>query len=362
MVQVPGARSQVVKNLTPLLKESEKHFQYPMEWFTQVKLGHNYQFSCLKCGFHPSVVIMDAHRKAAFSMPVSEIEEPPANFDGQVDVEAFWNSLRLEIIARGLVETGNPNPFAVKPSYHLWAPWIGPNTRKSGSVLNTEWEKVHSSNPNPASEVPVTEERLIDELMSLKVAAVRQLCASCGLDNKGSKMDLIMRLRSEMQNRSSYDKIFQKVWGASGGWAVVMCPCGVVNSIKVLVRAESPRDFADMLLSWKHLPNISIYDFARGLSTHANLRNPNMIPFSPHEGRLLEPNDANIAAAEEGRLKISLEWLKEKKMPADVNGHPLTGSSDHYVLSDRFHENNTKDPRDKLRKIQLVPELAGRVN
>lgn len=141
-----------------------------------------------------------------------------------------------------------------------------------------------------------------------------------------------------------------------------MCPCGVVNSIKVLVRAESPRDFTDILLSWKHLPNVTIYDFARGLSTHANLRNPNMIPFSPHEGRLLEPNDANIAAAEEGRLKISLEWLKEKKMPADVNGHPLTGSSDHYVLSDRFHENNTKDPRDKLRKIQLVPELAGRVN
>lgn len=64
---------------------------------------------------------------------------------------------------------GNPNHFAVKPSYHLWAPWIGPNTKKSGSVLNTEWEKVHSSNPNPASEVPVTEERLIDELMSLKV-------------------------------------------------------------------------------------------------------------------------------------------------------------------------------------------------
>jgi len=36
---------------------------------------------------------------------VSEIEEPPTNFDGQVDVEAFWNSLRLEIIARGLVQS-----------------------------------------------------------------------------------------------------------------------------------------------------------------------------------------------------------------------------------------------------------------
>lgn len=84
-----------------------------------------------------------------------------------------------------------------------------------------------------------------------------------------------------------------------------MCPCGVVNSIKVLVRAESPRDFTDIMLSWKHLPNITICDFARGLSTHANLRNPNMIPFIPHEGRLLEPNDAIIAATEEGRPKMS---------------------------------------------------------
>ncbi|KAI2666697.1 HMG domain-containing protein 3 [Labeo rohita] len=168
---------------------------------------HDYQFSCFNCGFRPSVVIMDAHRKGVFSMPViSEIEEPPADFDGQVDVETFWNSLRLEIIARG----GNCNPFAVKPSFHHWAAWIGQNTRKCDLILNTEWEKVHSSNPNPASELPITEERLIDELMKLK------LCGSCGLNTKGSKMDLIMRLRSEMQSRSSYDKIFQKVWHASG--------------------------------------------------------------------------------------------------------------------------------------------------
>lgn len=35
---------------------------------------------------------------------VSEIEEPPADFDGQMNVETFWNSPRLEIIARGLVQ------------------------------------------------------------------------------------------------------------------------------------------------------------------------------------------------------------------------------------------------------------------
>lgn len=52
----------------------------------------------------------------------------------------------------------------------------------------------------------------------------------------------------------------------------------------------------------------------------------------------------------------------KKKNTSRCEWDPLTGSSEHYVLYDRFHENNTKDSCDKLRKIQLVPELAGRIN
>ncbi|KTF73141.1 hypothetical protein cypCar_00042492 [Cyprinus carpio] len=63
------------------------------------------------------MVVLDAHRKGVFNMQVSEIEEPPENFDGQVDVEAFWNSLRLEIIARGLVQS------VCCPSV-MWILWI----------------------------------------------------------------------------------------------------------------------------------------------------------------------------------------------------------------------------------------------
>lgn len=116
-----------------------------------------------------------------------------------------------------------------------------------------------------------------------------------------------------------------------------------------------------MLFSWKHIPNICIYDFARGLATHANLRRPETIPFSPFEGRLAEPTEENIRAAQRGLLTINLPWLKEKEKE-DVNSYPVTGSSQHYVLYDKFHERNSKDARDALRKIGLVPELAGRVN
>ena len=49
-----------------------------------------------------------------------------------------------------------------------------------------------------------------------QAADLRNLVKGCGLDATGSKMDLLLRLREEMKTRSSYDKVFEKVWGASG--------------------------------------------------------------------------------------------------------------------------------------------------
>ncbi|XDV48466.1 hypothetical protein PO909_017872 [Leuciscus waleckii] len=316
--------------------------------------SHNYLFSCYKCGYYPPVVVMDLHRKGVFNMPGKQQNKQIMMIERKVMI--FFNTMPKSA-------GGRKNPFVVAPSYTNWAPWIGPKTRKADTVCNTEHEKFHA--PRQATEMAdlqMTEERLQDALINLKVDMVRNLCKQCGLDSKGSKMDLILRLRDEMKNRSSYDKIFEKVWGASGGWAVVMCPCAVVYSIKFNLRAESPRDYADILLSWKHFPNIAIYDFARGLATHTNLREPETLPFRPHEGRLAEVTTDNLHLAGEGKLKVSLPWLKTKKTDTDANCHPITGTSDHYTLYDVFHERNTKDARDSLRRIGLVPELAGWVN
>ena len=152
------------------------------------------------------------------------------------------------------------------------------------------------------------------------------------------------------------------VLAVSGGWSVILCPHGVAYSVKFNLRSESPRDFTDLLLSWKHLPNISVYDFARGLATHGNLRKPSHIPFQPHEGRLADPNTDNLEAAKHNKLKVSLPWLTMKKASPDPNGHPVTGSSQHYVVYDKLHERNTKDPKDILRLIKIIPELQGWLN
>ncbi|XP_057712976.1 uncharacterized protein LOC130929649 isoform X2 [Corythoichthys intestinalis] len=306
---------------------------------------------------------MDLHKKGVFNLPVSDIKEASEDFTGEVDIEHFWDNVQLEMISYGFTPTHAKNPFGVKPNFEYWAPWIGKNTRKSEVVLNTEYEKLSASKSSAETEVSmVSEDRLVDELMKQKVSTVRKLCKACNLDCRGSRMDLIIRLREEMKTRHSYDKIFQKIWGASGGWSVILCPHAVVYSLKFNLRAESPRDFTDLLLSWKHLPNVSVYDFARGLTTHANLRLPNALPFRPHEGRLAASLSDNISKAQQKKLKISLPWLTEKSQTPQKHGHPLTGSSDHYVLYDKFHETNTKDPQEILRRIDLVPELQGSLN
>ncbi|CAM4659668.1 unnamed protein product [Leuciscus chuanchicus] len=306
---------------------------------------------------------MDLHKKGVFSMPVSDIEDPPPQFEGHVDIEEFWQSVDQEIVCRGFLQSNRENPCKVSPSYVKWAPWIGPLTRASKKVLNTEYAKLTAKKSVvEQADIDISEERLSSELTNLKVDALRKLVKECGVDSKGSKMDLLLRLREEMKTRSTYDKVFQKVWGASGGWAVIMCPCGIVNSVKFNIRAESPRDYADMLLSFKHFPNVVIYDFARGLVTHTNFREPERLPFSPFEGRVAAATPENIASAKRGELKINLSWLQIKKDPPDLNGHPATGSAEHYALYDTFHQYNTKDEKDALRLIGLVPELCGWVN
>ncbi|KAI4831064.1 hypothetical protein KUCAC02_002665, partial [Chaenocephalus aceratus] len=194
----------------------------------------------------------------------------------------------------------------------------------------------------------VSEDRLVDELKKQKVSTGRKLCMACHLDSKGSRDDLVNRLREEMKTRHGYDKIFQKIWGASCGWSVILCPRGVVYSLKFNLRAESPGDFTDLLLSWKHLPNASMYDFARGLATHANLRFPASRPFKPHEGRLAASSHDDIAAAQNNKRKVSLPWMDIRSLVPQTT---MCGMI-----------NSTNDPQEVLRRINLVPELQGWLN
>jgi len=67
------------------------------------------------------------------------------------------------------------NPCVVSPSYHKWAPWIGSRTRANNIVFNTEYMKGQGrkrANLTEQAEVDITEDRLTNEIMNLKVTLI----------------------------------------------------------------------------------------------------------------------------------------------------------------------------------------------
>uniref|UniRef100_A0A667YZS3 HMG domain-containing protein n=1 Tax=Myripristis murdjan TaxID=586833 RepID=A0A667YZS3_9TELE len=319
--------SRVISSLETLLKVKFPASDLILQGYCQFKALCNteYKYSCVNCGFYPPVVVMDLHRKGVFSFEVSELEQPREDFNGEHDIAAFWDSVDLHMISRGFFECKS-NPFVVKPKYDYWAPWIGEETRKGNTVLNTEFEKV----PLQRSSGNIQLGDLTEDLWKCEIITI----VSLNTDRVLTKRLFCILI---------------------GGWSVIMCPHGIVYSVKFNLRSESPRDFADLLLSWQHLPNVCVYDFARGLVAHAT--SP-----CPFEGRLAEPTKENVEAAGHGDLKVHLPWLVDKLENPESNGHPVTGSREHYVLYDKFHQANTKDPLDVLRRIQIVPELQANLN
>ena len=71
----------------------------------------------------------------------------------------------------------------------------------------------------------------------------------------------------------------------------------------------------------------------------------------------------HISLASDGKLKKQLEWTySSANTCVDDNVHPVTGTRERYCLYDRFHEKNSHNPADVLRRITLCPQLHTNVN
>eukprot|EP00064_Thunnus_orientalis_P016911 superscaffoldBa00003458_g16984 len=73
-----------------------------------------YSYSCVNCGFSPAVVMMDIHRNRVSKLEVSELETPPEDFDGQHNIEDFWDSVHLEMISQGFFPRSNSSKSVQK--------------------------------------------------------------------------------------------------------------------------------------------------------------------------------------------------------------------------------------------------------
>lgn len=241
-------------------------------------------------------------------------------------------------------------------------------------------------------------------------------CVELGVSSEGSTTDLINRLEELLLYKEIYPKMFvklQKTGGLcyyynfeiytyignnllfigyfkkiyfkcvicnhltfflSGGVLHAGCPHSVVYCCSPLWWQESARDHVDALLSCKSPPTIYVSDVAGQVARHANNRTRQRF-FRPFDGRLCEATEENLDMASKKDLHVNFPWLKLLKQggptqnvgPADGGDvlerpHPITGTSDRYSLYDRFHQRNQKRIKEKLRSLDLLPELIGYIN
>lgn len=157
----------------------------------------------------------------------------------------------------------------------------------------------------------------------------------------------------------------------TGGWLGAACQHGVCYGLKWLLRQEGARDHVDLIMSMKHQPNIIIVDFANTVAAHGQNRKPGL--FSPFDGRVLPNTAENIALAREDDISLDMPWISapSRSRPGDMpqiqvaaeigvrEPHPVTGSTSYFSLFDTFHEENSCNDDDLLRRTRCIKQLEG---
>ena len=171
----------------------------------------------------------------------------------------------------------------MNPNLLFRSPFIGRHTRKGPLLLNTEHRKVSRSTGELESDCrEISEERLLELLHNSTYKEVKKFAQSISTHPKGSKLDVIMQIKQAIsKDEEKFKKTFNKIWGRSGGWVSGTCQHGVIYALKFVLRAESPRDYIDLILSMAHQPNIVVSDMGNMLVAHGQKRNKDM--FNPDQ-------------------------------------------------------------------------------
>lgn len=168
-------------------------------------------------------------------------------------------------------------------------------------LLNTEHCKVNRSSGELETDCrDITEERLLELLHNSTLKEAKSFAQSIGLQPKGTRRDIMQVKNGISKDKGKFKKAFNKMWGCSGGWVSGTCPHGVLYTLKFVLRAESPRDYIDQILSMAHQPNIIISDMANMLVAHGNNRKRNM--FHPFNGMVGGTNESQCGECTRGKI------------------------------------------------------------
>ena len=110
--------------------------------------------------------------------------------------------------------------MVINPVLRYWAPFMGEASRIGDFLYNSEHRKVKNDNEQLEIECrEMSEERLLETLFESKAKEVKSLARKLGISEKGSKLDIINRIKTGLgRNNVRFNKIFRKMIGFSDGW------------------------------------------------------------------------------------------------------------------------------------------------
>ena len=273
-----------------------------------------YQFNCVMCGYHPPILIADLNCKVVFKYQ-SVDEELPNQGDEDADYvncEQFWEKVTSSVLGKGFLGR-KVEVLSLEPRLNFWSPYIGPRTRAGEYVVNSEYNKINKDSCEAEPDCrEITQERLLEHILESKTPEIQKLARKVNVSARGSKLDIINRIKDALGRKNDkVNKIFKKIFGCSGGWLTVACRHGIIYAVKFLLRAESLRDYIDILRSMKFKPNILICDTAHIVADHGNRTEPEF--FKPFNGRVAESTPENIRSALTGTFEVLLPWLNNNE-------------------------------------------------
>ena len=315
-------------------------------------------YCCPICKADPPIVILDGNAKTIFDIDERVGEEGLDGYDGRVDFCQFWDKMAEDVVGRsvtGLVEGDVPR-------FNFWSPMVDPHSRADRAV-NTEYQKLNAlqdlreSGTRDLSTITDEDIAKVANAQSVTREELVRLCNESHIPIRDamSKMDLLKLLKdaavrdAETDGSLSIRKYFTRIFGTNGGLITALCPHGIVYGFKILLRGEGQRDVLDLLLSFRQLPKVIIYDHSGGLARHAKKRMGDTF-LGPWDGCVFSPTD-EAAAAEASAAIAAHRFLYE-----NVDEHPQAQYP--LILTDKFHELNGGRRQVLLpRSTRLIREL-----
>ena len=162
---------------------------------------------------------MDLNKKIAFKCTFEELEDGEEPKD-TVNCDKFWENVELNAVANAFPDR-KINSLEINPCLNCWSSYLGKSTRHGNNLLNTEFKKVNKSTGKLEADCRfVTEGRTLQMLSSEKLKKVKSVAKSCNIATKGSKLDILLKIKKWCQIQKS----FLKTVGPLGRLVVIFLP------------------------------------------------------------------------------------------------------------------------------------------